>query len=127
MVGSAGQYFKRRNIGQSALIQGGAGGVGSFAIQFAKHLGASVIMTTSAPNVDSMCELGADEVIDYTKQGVRPGSGRPLPGFDEIALHDFADLVGMRIYCMRRAMKTPTPELSSVIRSVQGSNYNRRP
>ena len=50
------------------MIQGGAGGVAGFAIQFAKHLGARVITTTSAANIDYVRGLGADEVIDYTKQ-----------------------------------------------------------
>src|SRR5215472_16262566 len=51
--------------GETILIQGGAGGVASFAIQLAKHLGARVITTTSAANVDYVRGLGADEVIDY--------------------------------------------------------------
>jgi NADPH:quinone reductase-like Zn-dependent oxidoreductase len=50
------------------LIQGGAGGVAGFAIQFAKHLGARVITTTSAANRDYVLGLGADEVIDYNAQ-----------------------------------------------------------
>ena len=54
--------------GETILIQGGAGGVASFAIQFAKHLGARVITTTSAANVDYVRSLGADEVIDYNAQ-----------------------------------------------------------
>jgi NADPH:quinone reductase-like Zn-dependent oxidoreductase len=51
--------------GETILITGGAGGVASFAIQFAKHLGAKVITTTSAPNIGYVKSLGADEVIDY--------------------------------------------------------------
>jgi NADPH:quinone reductase-like Zn-dependent oxidoreductase len=54
--------------GETILIQGGAGGVAGFAIQFAKHLGARVITTTSAANVDYCRKLGADEVIDYNAQ-----------------------------------------------------------
>jgi NADPH:quinone reductase-like Zn-dependent oxidoreductase len=54
--------------GETILIQGGAGGVASFAIQLAKHLGAHVITTTSAANADYVRGLGADEVIDYTAQ-----------------------------------------------------------
>jgi NADPH:quinone reductase-like Zn-dependent oxidoreductase len=54
--------------GETILIQGGAGGVASVAIQFAKHLGAHVITTTSAANADYVRGLGADEVIDYNKQ-----------------------------------------------------------
>ena len=54
--------------GETILIQGGAGGVASFAIQAAKALGARVITTTSAANRDYVKKLGADEVIDYNAQ-----------------------------------------------------------
>jgi NADPH:quinone reductase-like Zn-dependent oxidoreductase len=54
--------------GESILINGGAGGVASFAIQLAKHIGARVITTTSAGNLDYVRGLGADEVIDYNAQ-----------------------------------------------------------
>src|SRR5262249_14773078 len=53
---------------ETILIQGGAGGVASFAIQLAKHIGARVITTTSAANHDYVRGLGADEVIDYHTQ-----------------------------------------------------------
>jgi NADPH:quinone reductase-like Zn-dependent oxidoreductase len=51
--------------GETILIHGGAGGVASFAIQLAKHIGARVITTTSAANRDYVRNLGADEIIDY--------------------------------------------------------------
>src|SRR3954464_11250561 len=51
--------------GETILIQGGAGGVASFAIQLAKHLGARVITTASAANHDYLRAIGADEIIDY--------------------------------------------------------------
>lgn len=54
--------------GETILIQGGAGGVASFAIQLAKHIGARVITTTSKANVSYVRDLGADEVIDYNQQ-----------------------------------------------------------
>jgi NADPH:quinone reductase-like Zn-dependent oxidoreductase len=50
---------------ETALIQGGAGGVAGFAIQIAKHIGASVITTASAANHAYVRSLGADEAIDY--------------------------------------------------------------
>ncbi|MCZ6846317.1 MAG: NADP-dependent oxidoreductase [Alphaproteobacteria bacterium] len=54
--------------GEKILIQGGAGGVASFAIQIAKHIGARVITTASAANIDYLRSLGADEIIDYNAQ-----------------------------------------------------------
>jgi NADPH:quinone reductase-like Zn-dependent oxidoreductase len=54
--------------GETILIQGGAGGVASFAIQLAKHIGARVISTTSAGNLAYVRGLGADEVIDYNAE-----------------------------------------------------------
>ena len=54
--------------GQKVLIHAGAGGVGSIAIQLAKHLGATVATTASGANADFVRELGADVVIDYRTQ-----------------------------------------------------------
>ena len=54
--------------GEAILIQGGAGGVGGFAVALAKHLGARVIATASAQNHDYVRKLGADQVIDYRAQ-----------------------------------------------------------
>lgn len=54
--------------GETILIQGGAGGVASFAIQIAKHIGARVITTARAENHDYLRSLGADQIIDYNAQ-----------------------------------------------------------
>lgn len=54
--------------GEKILIQGGAGGVAGLAIQLAKHMGAHVITTCSAANIDYVKGLGADEIIDYNAQ-----------------------------------------------------------
>jgi len=54
--------------GQKVLIHAGSGGVGTFAIQLAKHAGATVATTTSTDNVDLVKRLGADVVIDYKKE-----------------------------------------------------------
>ncbi|MES2027071.1 MAG: NADP-dependent oxidoreductase [Pseudomonadota bacterium] len=54
--------------GQKVFIQAGSGGVGTFAIQLAKHAGAFVATTTSTANVDWVKSLGADLVIDYKKE-----------------------------------------------------------
>ena len=54
--------------GETILIQGGAGGVASFGIQVAKHIGARVISTASAANLDYVRKLGAGQVVDYNAQ-----------------------------------------------------------
>jgi len=54
--------------GQTMLIHGGSGGVGSFAIQIAKARGAKAFATASTPNQNLLKQLGADVAIDYTKQ-----------------------------------------------------------
>ena len=64
--------------GQKVLIHAGSGGVGTIAIQLAKHLGATVATTTSTANVDLVKSLGADVVIDYKKQDFE----KVLSGYD---------------------------------------------
>lgn len=56
--------------GQTVFISGGAGGVGHYAIQLAKWRGARVMTTTSTRNVEFVRNLGADVIIDYTRQAV---------------------------------------------------------
>ena len=56
------------NAGQTVLIHGGSGGVGTFAIQIAKARGAKVIATASTANPDLLKQLGTDVAVDYTKQ-----------------------------------------------------------
>lgn len=60
--------YMHLSAGQKVLIQAGSGGVGSFAIQLAKVLGAEVATTTSARNREFVEDLGADKVIDYHEQ-----------------------------------------------------------
>jgi NADPH:quinone reductase-like Zn-dependent oxidoreductase len=62
--------------GQRVLVIGAAGGVGSFAVQIAKGLGAEVTGVCSTPKVDLVRSIGADEVIDYTHEGFTNGSRR---------------------------------------------------
>lgn len=61
---------ERANIraGQKVFIPAGSGGIGTFAIQLAKHFGARVGTTTSTGNVQLVTSLGADEIVDYKKQ-----------------------------------------------------------
>ena len=66
--------------GQKVLIHAGSGGVGTFAIQLAKHVGAIVATTTSTANVEWVKHLGADIVIDYKKDDFE----KTLRGFDVV-------------------------------------------
>lgn len=72
--------------GQKVLIHAGAGGVGTFAIQLAKHLGATVATTTSTANVELVQRLGADVVIDYKKDDFE----KVLRDYD-VVLHSLGD------------------------------------
>ncbi|HMV77019.1 MAG TPA: NADP-dependent oxidoreductase [Leptospiraceae bacterium] len=60
--------YGRLEKGQKVLIHAGSGGVGSLAVQFAKNAGAFTIATCSTRNIDLVKSLGADQVIDYTKE-----------------------------------------------------------
>jgi NADPH:quinone reductase-like Zn-dependent oxidoreductase len=84
MVGlTSWQALKERinlRAGQKVFIPAGSGGIGTFAIQLAKHLGAKVGTTTSAGNVELVSRLGADEVVDYKKQDFE----KVLGGYDAV-------------------------------------------
>lgn len=66
--------------GQRILIHAGSGGVGTVAIQLAKHLGAHVATTTSTANIDLVKSLGADVVVDYKKDDFE----KVLKGYDVV-------------------------------------------
>jgi NADPH:quinone reductase-like Zn-dependent oxidoreductase len=108
--------------GETILIQGGAGGVASFAIQLAKHIGARVITTTSAANIDYVRGLGADEVIDYNAHDfvqMVPGCDAVLDTVGgEVAQRSFAVLKpGGRaafIASGTQAPKSPRPDVVSL-------------
>lgn len=70
----------RLKKGQKVFIQAGSGGVGTFAIQLAKHLGARVATTTSTGNVAWVKELGAELVVDYKKEAFE----NVLSGYDAV-------------------------------------------
>jgi len=70
--------------GETVLIQGGAGGVASFAIQLAKHLGARIVTTASAGNRAYVTALGANQVIDYQKEDFTKSAGPCDVVFDTV-------------------------------------------
>ena len=77
------------------LIHGGAGGIGSIAIQLAKHLGAHVATTVSANDKQFVQQLGADQIIDYKKEN-----------FEDV-IHDYdavLDTIGGETY--KRSLKS---------------------
>ena len=105
--------------GETILIQGGAGGVASFAIQLAKHLGARVITTTSAANADYVRGLGADEVIDYNAQDFTRAVSKCDAVFDtvggEVAQKSFAVLKpGGRAAFIASGPQAPKPDRGDV-------------
>ncbi|MER8885120.1 NADP-dependent oxidoreductase [Mesorhizobium sp. M0074] len=74
--------IERANLkkGQKVFIQAGSGGVGTFAIQLAKHLGATVATTASAASADLVKSLGADVIVDYRKDDFE----KVLSGYDVV-------------------------------------------
>jgi NADPH:quinone reductase-like Zn-dependent oxidoreductase len=87
----------RLQKGQKVLIHAGSGGVGSLAIQLAKHLGAFVATTTSTDNVEWVKALGADVVIDYRKQDF----AQVLQGYDVVLNSLGADVLEKSLKVLR--------------------------
>jgi NADPH:quinone reductase-like Zn-dependent oxidoreductase len=105
--------------GETILIQGGAGGVASFAIQLAKHLGARVITTASAGNLAYVRELGADQVVDYNTTDFRKVVSNCDAVFDtvggDVAMQSFAVLKpGGRAAFIASGAQAPKPDRSDV-------------
>jgi NADPH:quinone reductase-like Zn-dependent oxidoreductase len=105
--------------GETILIQGGAGGVASFAIQLAKHIGAHVITTASAANHDYLRKLGADDVIDYNARDFTEAVADCDAVFDtvggDVAQRSFAVLKpGGRAAFIASGPQAPKPDRSDV-------------
>lgn len=77
--------------GMDVLIIGASGGVGSYAVQLAKHYGAIVTAVCSTRNVDLVRKLGADQVIDYTKHDVTKGTQKFDVIIDMVSIRSIAD------------------------------------
>lgn len=97
--------------GQKVLINGAAGGVGTFAVQLAKSFGAEVTAVCSARNVDMVRSLGADRVIDYTKEDFTRS---------DIQYDLFLDIAGSRAF--KECQRVLKPEARFIIVGAPKSN-----
>jgi NADPH:quinone reductase-like Zn-dependent oxidoreductase len=83
--------FGKLKPGEKMLVNGASGGVGTFAVQIAKAMGAEVTGVCSGRNVELVRSLGADHVIDYTKEDFTDGATKYDLIVDNVVTHSFSD------------------------------------
>jgi alcohol dehydrogenase len=107
--------------GQKMFISGGAGGVGTFAIQIAKWLGADVTTTASKRGEALVRSLGCDEVIDYTVQDISGTEGGFDAGFDLIGGKTLEQMFDIMKPGTMIVSVAAVPEPQTAIRDLGGS------
>jgi alcohol dehydrogenase len=107
--------------GQNVFISGGAGGVGTFAIQIAKWLGAHVTTTASKRGEALVRSLGCDEVIDYTAQDISKAGRRFDAGFDLIGGKTLEQMFEIMKPGTRIVSVAALPEPQTAIKDLGGS------
>ncbi len=113
--GTAYEAIVRRlqvKVGETVLIHGGAGGVGSFAVQLAKQCGARVIATASHANQKLLRELGADVCVDYRNQSFAEIASRETQGAGVDAVFD---TVGGDLIAQSTAVVRPSGRLATIL------------
>jgi NADPH:quinone reductase-like Zn-dependent oxidoreductase len=114
--------------GQTALIAGGAGGVGHLAVQFAKHAGAHTIATGSARNREFILGLGAEEYVDYTSQDVSEVVQDVDVAFDAVGGETTASLVPtLRAGGVLVTIANAPPEQAAAQRGARAELFSMSP
>ncbi len=114
--------------GQTALIAGGAGGVGHLAVQFAKHAGAHTIATGSARNREFILGLGAEEYVDYTSQDVSEAVQDVDVAFDAVGGETTASLVPtLRAGGVLVTIANAPPEQAAAQRGARAELFSMSP
>jgi len=104
--------------GQNVIVNGCSGGVGHFAVQIAKAIGALVVGVCSTKNIDFANELGADEVIDYTKGDILSSGKKYDIFFDAVAYQSFGKV---KRYLNRNGKYVTTlPSVSTILNPIVG-------
>jgi NADPH:quinone reductase-like Zn-dependent oxidoreductase len=112
-------HFLRKadlQCGQKILINGAGGSIGTFAVQLAKHFGAEVTAVDSTAKLDMLRSIGADHVIDYTRQDYRQNGLTYDVIFDVVGTIAFSP--SDRSLCENGMYITANPRISQMVRGL---------